>query len=86
MTVETEMLNEENGRLHRAIATFQAELMRVEKERDRLAMVHAERTVERDRLRKVSQAVVDRWNTPLWKDVSGTAEYINALRRELGNV
>ena len=34
MTVETEMLNEENGRLHRALATFQAELMRVEKERD----------------------------------------------------
>ena len=34
-------------------------------------------------LRKAAQAVVDRWDTPLWKDVPATAEYINALRRAL---
>jgi hypothetical protein len=35
-------------------------------------------------LRKAAQAVVDRWDTPLWKDVPATGEFINALRRELG--
>ena len=37
-----------------------------------------------ERLRKVAQTVVDRWDTPLWKDVPATAEYIGALRKELG--
>jgi hypothetical protein len=27
--------------------------------------------------------VVDRWDTPLWKDTKSTAEYINALRNHL---
>ena len=35
------------------------------------------------RLRLAAQAVVDRWDTPLWKDVPATAVYINALRKEL---
>ena len=35
---------------------------------------------ERDELRALAQAVVDRWDTPLWKDVPATAEYINRLR------
>ena len=34
-------------------------------------------------LRKAAQAVVDRWDTPLWKDVPATAEYINKLREAL---
>lgn len=30
-----------------------------------------------------AQAVVDRWDTPLWKDVPATAVYINELRKVL---
>ena len=36
-----------------------------------------------EQLRKAAQAVVDRWDTPLWKDVPATAEYINKLREAL---
>ena len=34
-------------------------------------------------LRAAAQAVIDRWETPLWKDVPATAEYIAALRDAL---
>jgi len=37
----------------------------------------------RDTLRAAAQAVVDRWDTPLWKDVPATAEYIGRLRAAL---
>lgn len=37
-------------------------------------------TEQRDELLKVSKAVVERWDTPLWKNVPSTAEYIGALR------
>jgi len=36
-----------------------------------------------DELRSAAQAVVDRWDTPLWKDVPHTGEYINRLRYAL---
>lgn len=39
-----------------------------------------------DRYQKLyaaAQEVVDRWGTPLWKDVPATAEYINALMAEV---
>lgn len=36
-----------------------------------------------NKLREAAQAVVDRWDTPLWKDVPATAEYINRLRSAL---
>lgn len=35
---------------------------------------------QRDELLAAAQAVIERWDTPLWKDVPATAEYINALR------
>jgi hypothetical protein len=34
-------------------------------------------------LRKAAQAVVERWDTPSWKDVPATAIYIEALRQAL---
>lgn len=34
-------------------------------------------------LRKAAQAVIDRWETPSWKDVPATAVYINELREAL---
>jgi hypothetical protein len=34
-------------------------------------------------LRQAAQAVVDRWDTPLWKDAPATADYIYALREAL---
>jgi hypothetical protein len=36
-----------------------------------------------DDLRKAAQAVVERWDTPSWKDVPATAIYIEALRQAL---
>ena len=35
------------------------------------------------KLEELSQSVVDRWDTPSWKDTKSTAEYINALRNHL---
>lgn len=35
------------------------------------------------RLRAAAQAVIDRWDTPLWKDVGPTADVINKLRDTL---
>jgi hypothetical protein len=37
-------------------------------------------------LRELSQAVVNRWETPLWKDTKRTAEYIYALRNHLNKL
>ncbi len=34
-------------------------------------------------LRDAAQAVIDRWDTPLWKDVPATAEYIGRLRKAM---
>ena len=45
--------------------------------------IFSEVVQSRARLRKAAQAVVTRWDTPLWKDVPATAEYIAALRKEL---
>jgi len=36
------------------------------------------------RLRDAAQAVVDRWETPLWKDAAPTADVIYKLRAALG--
>ena len=41
---------------------------------------------QQDRLVGVSQAVVDRWHTPLWKDAPATAGYINALSAILAEI
>lgn len=38
---------------------------------------------QRDALAEAAQAVVARWDTPLWKDVPATADYINKLRAAL---
>ena len=34
-------------------------------------------------LRKAAQALVDRWDMPLWKDAPHTGQYIDALRAAL---
>jgi hypothetical protein len=38
---------------------------------------------ENARLRQEGQAVVDRWDTPLWKDAEATGRIINRLRAAL---
>lgn len=40
-------------------------------------------TQQFEALRAAAQAVIDSWETPLWKDVPATAEYIAALRDAL---
>jgi hypothetical protein len=44
---------------------------------------HAAQDAEIARLREAANAVVERWETPLWKDVKPTAHIIYALRDEL---
>ena len=44
--------------------------------RGRIALLEAELA----ELKRLASAVVGRWDTPLWKDVPATANYINALR------
>ena len=34
-------------------------------------------------LQKAAQAVIDRWDSPAWKDQPHTADYINELRKAL---
>lgn len=67
----------------------------VVRERDELKLAYAECSRQKNELltkhkqsaglRKAAQDVLDRWDTPLWKDVPATADYINALRKELGH-
>jgi len=38
---------------------------------------------ENEQLRAAAQDVVDRWDTPFWKDVPATANFINRLRAAL---
>ena len=60
---------------------------KMEHERDAARRAHSSCCGVRDHwkaetmtLREAAQAVVDRWDTPLWKDAPATAEYINRLR------
>ena len=41
---------------------------------------------QRDRLAEAAQAVVDRWETPFWKQVEHTGVYIAALRKAVEEV
>ena len=36
-------------------------------------------------LRAAAASVIDRWNSPLWKDLPHTAEYIHDLEKSLAN-
>jgi hypothetical protein len=60
------------------ISAFMFDLVRLERE---LATV----TEQRDRLAEAAQAVVDRWETPFWKEV-GQYHYIDSLRNALAAV
>ena len=46
----------------------------------------ASRDAEIAELKDAAQAVIDRWDTPIWKDVPATGEYINKLRAALAKV
>jgi len=41
---------------------------------------------QRDRLAEAGQALVDRWETPFWKDVPHTGKFIRALADALAAV
>ena len=70
-----------------------AKFERADEEHDRIARDAADArrklatvTKERDELVAAAQAVVERWDSPLWKDVPHTATYINALRSALAKL
>ena len=46
----------------------------------------AEAREQRDRLAEAAKAVVDRWETPFWKQVEHTGVYIAALRKAVEEV
>lgn len=41
---------------------------------------------QRDELLKALEAIIERWDTPLWKDVPHTGNYINAARLVVAKV
>lgn len=45
----------------------------------------AELTASNNQLREAVQALVDRWNTPKWKDAEHTAKFIHALEKALSS-
>ena len=63
----------ELGRFQMAFAELKCDCEDSQLEIDRLKAENAA-------LRSAAQAVIDRWDTPLWKDVPATATYINRLR------
>ena len=72
--------------------SFRDQVADLEQQRDELSklcdfnQVTMEQLLQqRDELLAASQAVIDRWETPLWKDVPATAEYIHALRAAVEN-
>jgi FtsZ-binding cell division protein ZapB len=52
--------------------------------RDAMQTEIDELRAENTKLRAAAIAVIDRWDTPHWKDVPATAEYIGRLRAALG--
>lgn len=50
---------------------------------DRAADTLERQSAEIERLRRAAQAVIDRWETPHWKDVPATAVPIGNLRAAL---
>ena len=59
--------------MRQAAATLQSQAERIK-----------ELEAEAEQLRTAAQAVIDRWDTPHWKAVPATAEYIGRLRAALG--
>lgn len=54
----------------------------IETIREALTKVSKQEAAIRD-LRRSAQAVIDRWDTPKWKDVEPTGKFINDLRHAL---
>ena len=50
---------------------------------DRLIRAAVDLELEKSQLLTAAQAVIDRWDTPNWKDVEPTAKVINELREVL---
>lgn len=53
--------------------------------RDYIAAQIAERDARIAKLEAAARALIERWDTPLWKDVPATGNYITALRKVLGD-
>ena len=66
----------------RAVSNREASLI---VERDKLKRELDEAREQRDGLAEAAQAVVDRWETPFWKEV-GQYHYIDSLRKALAAV
>ena len=47
---------------------------------DSMRMYIRDIEAQRDELLEALEAIIERWDTPLWKDVPHTAECINAAR------
>jgi hypothetical protein len=50
---------------------------------DRLIRAAVDLELEKSQLLTAAQAVIDRWDTPNWKDVEPTAKVISELREVL---
>jgi hypothetical protein len=52
---------------------------------DNATEIAERREQENTELREAAQAVIDRWNTPLWREAEPTAAAINRLRETLND-
>ena len=76
-------LMERAEKAERELAATQRLLHDSLKREDRFYRELAAKDAEIARLREAAKAVVERWETPLWKDVEPTAHVIYALIDEL---
>lgn len=67
------------------LTTFQAATQASEIEINALKERVEELQASNNNLREAGQALVDRWNTPKWKDVEHTAKFIHALEKALSS-
>ncbi len=68
---------------HAATTTNDAILILPPPERQAVAKAISSEFAASDNLAITARGVVERWDTPLWKDVPATAVYVNALRNAL---
>lgn len=66
------------------ISEFRTQNERLKKDLETLTLGANNLCKENTELRDAARSVIDRWDTPHWKDVPATAEYIGRLRAALG--
>ena len=76
---------EYTGKLYGKIGRRMIPLTLTSEDVDAMQLDLQSREREIEELREAAQALVDRWETPLWKDAPATATFIHRLRDALSS-